>query len=186
MTSNEIGEKIYYGDDSAKVTNVRVTCKHITVPIEKIESVDVNFRIEEFFFSVLVFLSSFAPFLFIGFVPDNARTAFAVSELVLIAASFTWLVMVCKNYVELIVTVGARRLVLLNGHMKKNGYMCKVSDAIGEAMFDEKKYQKLKKTVDFNPAPAFNMSETFRLKLMLDDYEKLKFMKEELLQVKPA
>jgi len=186
MTTNEIGEKIYYGDDSAKVTNVRVTCRHITVPIEKIESVDVNFRIEEFFFSTLVFLSSFAPFLFIGFVSDSAKTAFAIFDLVLIAVSFTWLVMVCKNYVELIVTVGGRRLVLLSAHMKKNDHMCKIADAIGEAMFDEKKYQKLKKTVDFNPAPAFNMSETFRLKLMLEDYEKLKSTKEELLQVKHA
>jgi len=185
MSTNEIGEKIYYSDASAKVTNIRVTCNHITVPVEKIESVDVNFKIEEFSFSVLVFLSSFAPLMFINYVPNSLRPAFVVFELITILASCLWLVMVYRNYIELIVTVGGRGLIILSAHMKRNDYVCKVASAIEDSIFDEKKYQKLKKEpVELASSAVLNASETIRLKLMLDDYEKLKAMKEELLKVK--
>ena len=184
MTTNEIGEKIYYGDNSSKVTNVRVTCNHITVPIERIESVDVNFKIEEFSFSALVFFSSFTPFLFFDFVPAGVKPACAILGLAFIAASALWLFMVYKNYIELIVSVGGRSLVLLSAHMKKNDYVCKVATAIEESIFDEKKYQKLKRVVDLDPSESINSSETMRLKLMLADYEKLKAMRDELLKRK--
>jgi hypothetical protein len=184
MTTDEINEKTYYSDTSSKVTNARVTCNYITVPVDKIESVDVNVRIEEFSFSALVFLSSFAPFLFIGFVPMSFKLPFAFIELILITASLLWLIMVYRNYIELIVTVGGLRLVILSANMKKNDNICKVAAAIGEAIFDEKKYQKLKKVIPLEPPPDFNSSETIRLKLMLDDYEKLKSMKEELVKPK--
>lgn len=184
MPTNEIGEKIYYGDDSSKVTNVRVTCNHVTVPIEKIESVDVNFRIEEFSFSALVFLSSFAPLLFIDFVPASAKPAFVAFELIFIAASALWFIMVFKNYIELIVTVGGHGMVILSAHMKKNDYVCKVAVAIGDAISDEKKYQKMKVSSETDSQPSFDPSETMRLKLMLDDYEKLKAMKDELLKAR--
>lgn len=184
MTTNEIGEKIYYSDSSAKVTNLRVTCNHITVPIEKIESVDVNFRIEEFFFSALVFLSSLALFLFFSFIPESIKVAFAVFEIIFVVASFLWLIMVCKNYIELIVTVGGRGLVILSAHMKNNDYVCKVASSIEESIFDERKYQKLKKVVELDQSAFLTSSETIRLKLMLEDYERLKAMKEELIKTK--
>ena len=184
MTTNEIGEKIYFSDDSTKVTNVRVTCNHITVPVERIESVDVNFKIEEFSFSALVFISSFTPFLFLDFVPVSVKPACAILGFVFIAASALWLLMVYKNYIELIVSVGGRGLVIMNAHMKQNDHVCKVAAAIGDAIFDEKKYQKLKRVVDLDPSENINSSETMRLKLMLDDYEKLKAMRDELLKRK--
>ena len=185
MSANEISEKIYYSDALLKVTNVRVTCNHITVPVEKIESVNVNFKIEAFSFSVLVFLSSFTPFMFFEHVPEIFEIAFLFFGTLLIAASFLWLIMVYSNYIELIVTVGGRRLVILGAHMKKNEYVCKVATAIEESIFDEKKYRKLKKEiVELEPSAAFNSSETMRLKLILEDYEKLKSMKNELLKAK--
>jgi hypothetical protein len=69
--------------------------------------------------------------------------------------------------------------------MKKNEYVCKFAAAIEESIFDEKRYRKLKREiVELEPSAAFNSSETMRIKLMLEDYEKLKSMKNELLKVK--
>ena len=173
-TTNEIGEKIYYGDETAKVTNVRVTCNHITVPVEKIESVDVNFRIEAFSFSVIIFLSSLLLLLFAGPIPPIYDAAYLFFTIILIVASFMWLIMVFKNYVELIVNVGGRSLVILSANMRKKIYICKIAGAIGDAISDEKKYQKMKASGEINAeTPSLNQSETVRLKLMLEDYERL-------------
>jgi hypothetical protein len=184
MDTDDIVEKIYYSDSLSRVTNARVTCNNITVPVDKIESVDVNFRIEEFSFSVLVFLSTFATFLFISFIPADFKLAFIFFEIGLIAASLLWLITVYRNYIELIVTVGGRAVVILGANMKKNDYVCKIASAVGDAIFDERKYQKLKKVVALEPPPAFNSSETIRLKMMIEDYENLKSMKEDLIKAK--
>jgi hypothetical protein len=174
MVTNEVGEKIYFGDARSKVTNVRVTCNHITVPVEKIESVDVNFRIEAFSFGILLVCSSFLPFLFANAVPEEFDAAFLFFTIILIAATILWLGIVFKNYTELIVAVGGRRLVILSESMMKKDHICKVADAVGNAISDEKAYQTLKKSGEASTqASPFNSSETMRLKLMLDDYEKL-------------
>lgn len=181
MPAIEADEKTYYSDAITKVTNVRVTCNHITVPVEKIESVDVNFRIEAFSFSVLVFLSSFTPFLFFNFVPDLFKPPFAILGLILIAATLMWLIMVFKSYVELIVSIGGRSLVIFSANMKRKDYICKIAAAIGDAISDEKKYQKMKQSEKGNPSESpLNSSETIRLKLMLEDYEKLAVMKDRI------
>lgn len=180
MPTNEIGEKIYYGDNSAKVTNVRVTCNHITVPVEKIESVDVNFRIEAFSFSVLIFFTSFLPLFFADHVPEAFDTAFLFFTIMLIAASLLWLILVFKDYIELVVSVGGRTLVIHSTNMMNKDHICKIAVAIGDAISDEKKYQEMKKTGEASVSTPFNSSETIRLKLMLDDYEKIKVMKEDL------
>ncbi len=174
MTTNEIGEKIYFGDAASKVTNVRVTCKHITVPVGRIEGVDVNFRIEAFSFSVLVFFLSFLPLLFIVPVPNEYDAPYLFSTIIVIAAALLWLFFVFKNYTELIVSVGGRNLVILSASMMKKDYICKIADAIGNAISEEKEYQSKKESGEItSSSQAFNSSETMRLKLMLDDYEKL-------------
>jgi predicted HAD superfamily phosphohydrolase len=173
MTANETGEKIYYSDSTSKVTNIRVTCNHITVPVDKIESVDVNFRIEAFSFSTLIFLTSFFPFLFIDKVPEAFDTAFLFFETLIIIASALWLFLVYKDYIELIVTVGGRSLVIHSANMRKKDYICKIAAAIGDAISDEEKFKAMQKTGEVKPSAVFNPSETMRLKLMLEDYEKL-------------
>ncbi len=175
MVTNEVGEKIYFGDATSKVTNVRVTCNHITVPVEKIESVDVNFRIEAFSLSVLAVFASFLPLMFAGPIPPEYDAPYLFFSIILIAAALFWLGLVFKNYTELIVAVGGRKLVILSVSMMKKDYICKIADAIGNAISDEKEYQSLKKTGEISNTSTspFNSSETMRLKLMLDDYEKL-------------
>jgi hypothetical protein len=185
MPANEIGEKIYFGDATSKVTNVRVTCNHITVPVEKIESVNVNFRIEMFSLSVLLLLLSFSPLLFSDFIPEEYDVPFLFFTIIVIASAFSWLVMVFRNYTELIVAVGGRRLAILSENMLKKDYICKVADAIGNAISDEKEYQNMKKTGEISQSTTpFNSSETVRLKLMLEDYEKLTAKKEDFPKAK--
>ena len=117
-------------------------------------------------------------------MPERVKPAILVLELILIAASTLWTIVVYKNYTELVVNVGGRELVIVSTHMRNKDYVCKLSDAIGDAISGENKYQKLKKSGEIDSFATFNPSETFRLKLMLDDYEKLKSMREELLKAK--
>ncbi len=183
MASNEIGEKIYHSDERMKVTNVRITYNHITVPMEKVDSVEVNFRTEAFCFSVGALLLSLSPLLFLGagVIPKSAALPIVFITLVLAAACAVWVYLVYNSYIELILGVSHQKITLFKACMAKNDYMSQVAKAIGDAIFDEKKYQKMKESGELQaPSPAFNPSETVRLKLMLEDYEKLKAMKDSM------
>jgi hypothetical protein len=184
MPTNEIGEKIYFGDTTSKVTNVRVTCNHITVPISKIESVDVVFRIEAFSISVILFLCSFLLLFFISPIPPAFDTAYLFFTVIIIAATLMWLVLVFKNYTELLVYVSGRGLVIHSSSMMKKDYICKIANSIGDAISDEKKYQEMKKSGETVSSIPFNSSETMRLKLMLDDYDKLTGKKQVAVEAK--
>ncbi|MFZ2654995.1 MAG: hypothetical protein WAX69_08750 [Victivallales bacterium] len=180
MATNEVGEKIYFSDAAIKVTNVRVSCNHITVPVEKVESVTVNSRIEAFVVGVSIFLLCFSPFLFFHFMPPGVRIPIAVISAILIAASGVWVYLIYKSYVELVVSVGNRSVVMFSVNMAGRDYLCRIASAIGDAISDEKKYQKMK---DSGELPAsvekYNPSDTLRFKMILDDYEKLKKAKDE-------
>ena len=187
MATNEIGEKVYYSDESTKVTNVRVTCEHITVPVGKIESVDLNFRCEEFAFGIFVFFSSLAPFMFFNYVPDNLKMAVGIASLILLAASAFWVVMVYRNYVELFVMVNDRKVVILSVNMRKKDYLSEIASAIGDSIADEDRYQKMKASGKiYSSSPTLSLSETMRLKLILEDYDRLKEVKDMILKPKTA
>ncbi|HCE42219.1 MAG TPA: hypothetical protein DET40_01555 [Lentisphaeria bacterium] len=187
MAANEIGEKVYYSDATSKVTNVRITCEHITVPVGKIGSVDLNFRCEEFAFSILVLFSSLAPFAFFNFIPGNLKMAAAIVSLILFAASAFWVFMVYRNYVELFVMVNGRKAVILSVNMREKDYLSRIASAIGDAITDEDRFQKMKASGEIDPSSQkLSLSETMHLKSMLDDYQKLKGMKELILKPKTA
>jgi hypothetical protein len=57
--------------------------------------------------------------------------------------------------------------------MRRKDYICKIAAAIGDAISDEEKFKAMQKTGEVKPSAVFNPSETMRLKLMLEDYEKL-------------
>jgi len=86
MATNEIGEKIYYNDLLVKVTNLRVTCNDISVPICKIDGVNICPRIEAFCFSVSFFIASLYSYLFYQTIPSGVKYVF-VAGLILITGS---------------------------------------------------------------------------------------------------
>ena len=178
-------EKIYFEDENAKITNVRVTCRHLTVPVGKVGSVDVNYKAETFSLSVICLILSATPFLFISLITsEEARTAVSVLSLILIVCSLLLLFMVFKSYAELVVSVEGRGVKLLSVSMTNKSYVEMLCTKIGDAILDEKKYRELKASGNLDSSLRLDPSETLRLKMILDDYEEIKELKEKFLNKK--
>ena len=173
-----LSEKIYFEDPNAKVTNVRVTCRHLTVPIEKIGSVNINYKVETFSLAIMCLVISCSPFLFFPVLDPKFKLPVAGVSLILIFASLVLLLLVFKSYVELVASVGGRRVKLLSTTMTNKKYIEGICDKISDAILDDKKYQeaKLAGTLDDT---RLSPSDTVRLKMILDDYEDLQKMKED-------
>ncbi len=179
MSEETLTEKVYLEDSNAKITNVRVTCRHLTVPVEKIGSVNINYKVETFSLAIMCLVISCSPFLFFSVMPEKVRVPVAGVAIILIFASIVLLVLVYKSYAELIASVGGRGVKLLSVSMRKKEYIENLCSKIGDAIFDERKYCELKASGELQESMNLNPSETLRLKMILDDYEDLKKMKEE-------
>lgn len=174
-----LSEKIYYEDNVVKVTNVRVTCNHLTVPIEKIGSVNVNYKVEAFSLAVMCLVISASPFLFFPAITnDKLKVPVAGVAIILILASLLLLLLVYKSYVELIASVGGRAVKLFSVSMNRKPYIEKICDAISDAILDDKRYRDAKIAGNLEQT-RFSSSDTMRLKKILDDYEEFQEMKKD-------
>ena len=174
-----LSEKIYYEDNVVKVTNVRVTCNHLTVPIEKIGSVNVNYKVEAFSLAVMCLVISASPFLFFPVITnDKLKVPVAGVAIILILASLLLLLLVYKSYVELIASVGGRAVKLFSVSMNRKPYIEKICDAISDAILDDKRYRDAKIAGNLEQT-RFSSSDTMRLKKILDDYEEFQEMKKD-------
>ena len=172
-------EKVYFEDPRIKVTNVRVTCQHFTIPVEKINSVSLNFKAEGFFLSLTFLAFSFCPFFFFPLLSPKLQMSIGGICLVMIVTSSIFAYLVYKEYVQLTVSVVGRDIVLIASSMSNRKYLEGICDKIGDAVMDEKKYKELKETGEVESFLALNPTDTIKIKLMLDDYENLKKLRDE-------
>lgn len=177
MSAKEMSEKIYYEGKEAKVTNVRITCNHLTAPIEKIGSVNVNYKMEKFSISIILLILAASPFLFYGLLPDNVKMPVAIISMVLIVAAASFVAYIYNHYVELIISVVGRRVSLISTNMLNKAYVENICSKISDAIMDEEKYRGLKESGELENSLQLNPSETMRLKMVLEDYEELKKLK---------
>ena len=181
-----LSEKIYYEDKVVKVTNVRVTCHHLTVPIEKIGTVNVNYKVEAFSLSVMFFILSASPFLFFPAITNsNLKLPIGIVSGIFIVTALVFVVMVYRSYVELVASVGGRAVKLCSANMRRKAYIEQICDAIGDAILDDKKYREAKLAGDLD-LPKFTASDTMKLKRILDDYKELQEMKKDFEQRKQS
>ena len=180
MAAKELSEKIYYEDPKVKVTNVRITCNNLTAPLEKIGSVNVNYRTEKFALSIAIMVIAASPLLFFPLFPVNLKLPITVMTLVMVLLTASFVVFVYNNYVELIISVTGHRVNLMSTNMINKTYIEKVCSHISEALLDEKKYQSLKESGTLEDSLKLNPSETMQLKMVLEDYKELKKFKDEL------
>jgi len=84
------------------------------------------------------------------------------------------------NYVELIISLSGRQVRLLTTGMLNKKYLEGVCDKISDALLDEQKYQELKRSGELEDSLQLSPSETMRLKMVMEDYEDLKKMKDQI------
>lgn len=153
-------EKVYHQDENVKITNLRITCNHVTVPIDKIEHVVVGLKVNTLSMAFIAFLLSF--FSFYGGVKA------LVPGILLIIVTFIWLSNVYQSYVEFKVLVGSKYVKLLDTSMGNREYVFKIEDALNDAIFDDQMERKL---VAEKGGQPFSPTETLKLRQMLLDYK---------------
>jgi len=178
MSPKDMTEKIYYEDSTAKVTNVRVTCNNLTAPLEKIGSVNINYKTEKFAASVVCLVLACSPFLFYGLFPANIKFPIAIVSLIIILGSAVFVYLNYINYVQLLLSVAGRSVCLMTTGMLNKQYLENICGKISLAILDERKYRDLKDSGELESSLQLNPSETMRLKMVLEDYEELKKLKD--------
>ena len=183
VVEKTLSEKIYFEDANAKVTNVRVTCRHLTVPIEKVGSVNINYKAEAFSLAIMCLVISCSPFLFFPIMGPTIEIPVGVVSVMMIIASLIFVIIVFNSYVELIISVGGRRVKLMGVSMKNKAYIEEICIKISDAILDEQKYRDAKLAGNLE-STQISASDTMKLKKIIDDYEDFKKMKEEFEQKK--
>lgn len=160
-------EKLYYQDENIKVTNLRITCNHVTIPIDKIDHVNVDFKVTTMIASFMSFLFSFIVIGVLCYFYGN----WGYLGIVLLVASFVWYRMVYRSYVELKLSTGSREVRLWEASMGRREYIYRVEEALKGALIDHIKEKELS-FAKSNSQPAFSASETVILKRILLEYDK--------------
>jgi len=123
-------EKIYYKDERVKVTDLRITCNHITVPIEKIENVIVDFKITTMLIAFTVLLLSIIAIPSVCYFFDYC----GYYGIILLLPELIWLRMLYLTYTELKISLGSRTIKILDASMNKREYIFRIEDALKIAM----------------------------------------------------
>lgn len=125
-------EKIYHKDSIVKITNLRITCNHITVPIGKIENVIVDFKITTMLVAFTSFIFSVLAVIAVAYF--YGHYGWIVSLLVI--ASLIWLRIIYLTYTELKISIPDRTFSILDASMRNREYIFKIETALKTAMLD--------------------------------------------------
>ncbi len=127
---DEMEEKVYYRDENVKVTDLRITARNVTVPIERIEKIMVNFKATRLAVSFGAFMLSIV-FVWVGCYFYNHLCLFGI---LIVIASLAYFINVCRTYVELkISTAGSRSFILLNSGMNNSEYIYGIVEALEQS-----------------------------------------------------
>jgi hypothetical protein len=125
-----MGEKIYYKDESAKITDLRITCNHVTIPIEKIENVTVDFKTVTLGMAFTLFATALIA-VYIGCI---YCLGFCWIGIFFAIIALAWLKIVYKNYIELKVSTGTATIKLLESNMLSREYIFRIEEALKFAL----------------------------------------------------
>ena len=156
-------EKVYYKDNNAKVTDLRITCNHVTIPVDKIDHYSINFRANNLLFAFTCFFVAL-----IGvYVTVRYFSQWGYLGFILVILCFVWLRLEFATYVELFVTAGARKIKMLDTGMNNREYLFKIADALSDALLEK---HKEKESAESSGQLSF--SDTMKLKKIIMDYDK--------------
>jgi hypothetical protein len=130
-------EKIYYKDESAKITDLRITCNHVTIPIEKIESVVVDFKAATLGMAFALFVAALIA-VYIGCIYCLGFCWIGIFFAILALA---WLRFVYRNYIELKVSTGTTTIKLLESNMRNRKYIFEIEEALKFALKENRNIQ---------------------------------------------
>lgn len=125
-----MSETIFLSEANTMVTSMRITCNHLTIPINKIKRHYVNFRVETMVVSVALLALSLVGTCMAFAVPLGGLGFLALMFTVL---AFAWFRKEYANYVELFIATEGRRIKILSASADDREVVYKIDDAITRA-----------------------------------------------------
>jgi hypothetical protein len=153
-------ETVIYSDNQVKLTNRRISCNYVTIPIEDIECVGTNLRVGFFYSSLAALVVSLVPFYWMQEAPWAA-----VIGIFLVAASILLLIHVYRTYVELYITAGPHKIRILTVALNKRDYLYNISEKLATAVIEEKKLHSARETAQKSLSPYVDPSMTMLLRM---------------------
>jgi len=187
MKTTDIKEKIYFQDKKSKITNIRLTCNHLSTAIGNIDCVDIKNNVRGFTASMSCLLLACACFFLFALCPNLLKGVVIVAISMLILTSSIFVHFHYKNCYELVVLLNGIEVKLLRTGIFDKPFLENICNKIGEAIIDEKKFSELKNTGDLATSLEMNPSKTMILKKVVDEFECLRNEAEEfhLFKIKP-
>lgn len=131
-------EIIYYKDDHVKITDLRMTCNHITFPIKNINNITVDFKVATLTAVGTLFLLSLIAIPLLCYFYG----CFALCGIIVLLACFVWLRIIYLTYTELKVSTGNKKYKILNASMYNREYIFKIEEVL-KAVITEKSGENL-------------------------------------------
>jgi hypothetical protein len=130
MTDPGFNETLYFKDGDVKVTDLRITAAHVTVPLDRIEQAVVNLKTAEMSSSFIIFLLSLTA-IPVGLCYYGHCCWFGV---LLSAIALVYLISIYRTYTDLKITAGSRSFKLLDASMRNREYIYQIAEALEEAL----------------------------------------------------
>lgn len=159
-------EKVYYNSENVKVSNLRITCDHITIPISKIDRVITDFKVFNLVMSAALFGLSLVLIAVCCYFYDE----WGYLGILPLVGTFIWYRMIYRKYVELRISTGAREIRILEAPMNNRNLVYKVEEALNAAIID----YVAEKDLSGKSTGSFSPSETVILKKILLEYDSTK------------
>jgi hypothetical protein len=132
-------ENIYYKDEHVKVTDLRITANHVTVPIDRIDQAVVNLKTAEMSCAFIILLLSLMaiPFM-LCFYGHCCWVSFVFTIIALI-----YLISIYRTYTELLISTGKRHFKLLDASMRNREYIYQIAEALEDALSARLQQEKI-------------------------------------------
>ena len=128
-------EQSYYQDESVNVTDHRVACGYVTVPLERINEVAVTFK-------AFTWATAFV-LLLLALVAVPAACYFyggcGYFGIILPLIALFWFWRVCRTYVEIKISTSTGMVRLLTAGMGELEYVFKIEEVLKKAVTDRRK-----------------------------------------------
>ena len=162
-TKNEVEERELYSDGQVKLTDRRISCNYITIPIGDIECVGTGLRIGLFNISIGSFIISLVPFFLYAQFPQFK--VLLLLGAVMMIASLIFILKMYRTYVNLYVTAGHHKILLLSAPMNKRDYVYNISEKLAEIVIEEKHLESKKREIEADLPSYIDPSMTMLLRM---------------------
>ena len=108
-------------------------------------------------------------------LPSDFIMPFIVFMLSMSFGGFVWICFILPHYLELMLIVEGREVSLMRASIFKKDYIGGISNSLRNAVEDHRRFLSMKESGRLSTETGkFSLTETMRIKFIIEDYERLK------------